>query len=386
MKNIHAFIGCLILLASLSWAQGSSLKGKDIPALSALLRESPSDTMRAAIFVRFSYLMARNAPDSAVYYAQKGFDLAEKIQAHSLAANAKLCLGIVERRRGNNSAALLLNEEAYIWGKKARDLSLQAIAQGNIGNIYCDKGDFMNALKGYQESSLIFEALKDTANAAAGYINIAALMADNLKDFDGAIGVLQKNIALMEQTHDFNPSMLLALTYLNLGELNHRKGENETGIGWMLKSLQMYRAIGDKAGMADLYPTLVRAYIGKKEYERALHYADLGIQTATELDYRDGIIENSLCKSEVLRLWKEPEKALEILQYAEKIANEGDHTVYLTEIYQEYALVYKDLHQRKLAKSFAQKAASSRAEMDAVNEALRQGIQGGGTQPSGQAN
>lgn len=374
-KPFIALMYAICIALPAVWAQKPLREMKSPEEVKQLIQTTPSDTLRAMACSRLAYMLMRNAPDSSDVYAQKAIGLAQKFGLHEIQGNANLYMGIVASRRGDAERALALNLEAYAYGQKSNVLALQAMAQGNIANIYYDKGDFQSALKGYRESAEIFETLKDTADAATGYINIASLQVDNLGEYDPAIETLRKSLALLENTQNYNPSLLLALTYLNFGLVYQKKQEPELSLGWLLKSLQMYRAIGDKSGTVDVYPALIEAYITKKEYDRALTYAEMAIKTAQEVEYEDGVFENTLAKASALRLKKDFPAALQTLQAIESDVEKSDKKVYMKSMYDEFGLVYKGLHKRKFAKQYSQKAAAAQAAIDAANAALKQEAQ-----------
>lgn len=365
--TIYIITYCVSSLLSvpLLWAQPFA-NVKDPVELQRLASTTTNDSIRATAWARLSFLYIRNKPDSAIYYARHAISVATPLKMYDAAGSAHLYLGVVHRRTGNMDSALWYNLRAYELGQQANDLRLQSMAQGNIGLIYKAKNEFERAIEALLASERISEILKDTANAATTNINIAATYADQLNNLDSAEAILRRNLVLLENNAHFNPSLPLAISYLALGMGSKRHNEFSVSIGWLLKSLQMFRALGDKAGSTEVYHTLIEAYIDKGSLDQAMKYCETAIATATELQYQEGIFDNMLYKAQILRLDKQAAAALSTLDAIAQSIEDSQQSRFQLRLYREYARVHKSLHHRKIAKYYEQKYIALKAESDAA--------------------
>jgi len=363
LQNIFAPLFCIRLLSGVLLGQPvesniPSIESSDLRDLQQVARAGSSDSLRALAHHRMALLLMRESPDSAFFYAKQACQGAERINDPVLIGNVKLTLATLAERKGDVKYALQLSREAYLWGEKGKSLPLMALAQRNMGGLYLNMDSPFDAILSCKKSALLFEQQGDTANAAAEYVHVAGMYADELKDSNDGVPFLHHNCALMEGAPNHDPSLMLATTYLHLGTICQRQDSYTVAIGWLLKSLQMFRILGNKANAIRVYPPLVAAYIGQKEYDRAITYAESAIQVGRELADEKAILAHILQKAEAHCLKGEPQKALADLEEAEPLAASSPDKKYLMRVYGAYAATYQLLHKPVRAKEYESKAAA----------------------------
>ncbi|CAG5082323.1 tetratricopeptide repeat protein [Parvicella tangerina] len=290
--------------------------------------EDPSrhDTIRLNAMETISwdgYLFSQ--PDSAFYFAQLQYELAEKIGRKKSMAIALNTQGISFAIRGDYSQALPYLYESLSIRKELNDQEGIAISYNNIGNIYKYQGDYANAIEHYHNSLKIKEKRGDKKGMASSYTNIGIIYYFQ-KDFDKALSYHQKcyeiekeignengeamalhNIGLVyadQKEYDkalkFYEECLvlkkklddkkgLANTYNNMGLVYFNLGDEEQAMTYYEKSIELKEALGMKSEMATTLNNLGNIYLKKKDFEQAAFYCDQALDFAQEVGADRGI-------------------------------------------------------------------------------------------------
>lgn len=191
--------------------------------------------------------------------------------------------------------------------------------------IYAQKGDYINAVSGYEKSKLLFKQLNDKlgiakVNNSIGFIEIKRgnyskglqyslsaikeLEKQNLKkDLSLAYSNLAKvyqninvvdraitfNLKAVEVQTQLNDNIALTQSYQQLAELYSSKNENRKAIEYYQKILNGKNTNTDSL-QGIIYPKLGAEYLKFNDYEKATQYLIQGLNINRKSNNQDGIL------------------------------------------------------------------------------------------------
>ncbi|MEY2916418.1 MAG: hypothetical protein RIS73_132, partial [Bacteroidota bacterium] len=166
-------------------------------------------------------------------------------------------------------------EKAIEYGNKAIELGKKtnfdkAIAQAynDLGIIYYDKQDFINAIAAYKKAFEIRSRLNDQKGIAALYNKIGIVYQKEAK-FDSALLYAQKALDIYEQLKD---KIGISYSLNNIGIVNQNVGNLDEALKYQQQSILIKEEIHDKLGLAGSYVNAGNIYLLKKDMDRAKEY------------------------------------------------------------------------------------------------------------------
>ena len=258
-------------------------------------------------------------PDSAFYFAQMQYELAEKRGLKKQMARALNTQGISFTIRGDFPEALnyyqmtlkifeeighkkgtasSLNNIGIIYAQQAdypksldhyqRSLNIyeeigdkKGIANAliNIGNIYQNQGDNPKALDYYQRTLKINEEIGDK-NGIAGSLNNIGMIYQNQGDYPKALGHFQRSLKIQEEIGDINR---IAGSFGNIGMIYQNQGDYPKALDQYQKSLNIYEEIGDKNGIAISLYSIGSLYQKQGDYQKSINQCSKSLILALEI-------------------------------------------------------------------------------------------------------
>lgn len=146
--------------------------------------------------------------------------------------------------------------------------------------IYAKKGDYINAINGYEKSKKLFSSLKDTLGVAKvnNSIGLIELERGNyekgLKYSLSAIKVLESRRLRDE----------LNLAYTNLAKAYYNIEANEEAIEFYLKALQVQEELNDTKGIYESSSKLAELYSNKKEHRKAIDFYEKVLESSESVN------------------------------------------------------------------------------------------------------
>ena len=238
MKNVLFSIFILIYLPALSEINRDSL-------FNVWSNEKLTDSARLKAIHNLAwngYLFSK--PDSAFYFAQLQFQLADKT------------------------------------GKKDH----KAIALNTMGASYHVRGDYKKALEYYQ---LTFEAdsLNDDPRGMAGSLNNMGIIHSALGNPEKALSYYERSVALLKEAEDIKT---LGATLHNMGMLSHNKGDFDKALEFYAQSIEAKKQVNDKKGVASTFNNIGNTYSTRGDYINALRYFRNALSLYNEMNDLQG--------------------------------------------------------------------------------------------------
>lgn len=134
--------------------------------------------------------------------------------------------------------------------------------------IYAKKGDYINAISGYEKSKALFTTLKDTLaiakiNSSIGLIEIErGNYSKGVKYSLSAINQLEKRRLRAE----------LNIAYSNLAKAYYKINAQDKALDFYTKALQVQEDLNDTKGIYESTSKLAELYSNKKEHRKAIDF------------------------------------------------------------------------------------------------------------------
>jgi tetratricopeptide (TPR) repeat protein len=319
MKNL-VLKYILLFCISFSYSQNS------IDSLNVALKNSKNDIDKTQILNAIADQYKSSNPTLMVDFATKALQLSQKIDYKIEEGNAELNLGNAQIILGNYAEALkhfataqsifenepLTNADDNLKIKKGL-----AKAYGSIGIVFAEQSNYSKGLQLHLKAVKIYEAINDIKKCGQVYNNIGVAYQSTGLDFK-ALDYFLKAQKSQEKTNDINIGITLtniancylkqknfskALEYYTKAKTSIDKNPNTRALGewynnmglyfkennnptkaienWNL-SIQTFKNIDDKFGVANTYIFLGQLYLSQKNTVLALANANLALQLAKE--------------------------------------------------------------------------------------------------------
>lgn len=146
--------------------------------------------------------------------------------------------------------------------------------------IYAHKGDYINAISGYNKSKKIFSRLNDTLSVAKINNSIGLI---EIKRGNYAKG-LQYSLSAINELEKRNLNNDLSLAYSNLAKAYYSINLNDKALEFYLKALEKQELLNDTKGISESYLKLAELYSNRKEYRKSIDYYHKALDNSTSTD------------------------------------------------------------------------------------------------------
>ncbi|NNV54810.1 tetratricopeptide repeat-containing sensor histidine kinase [Limnovirga soli] len=361
-----------------------------IDSLTKVLQSTKVDTTRINTLNWLAYQLRNNDPDSAVYFANKAFELATKTNYKIGVATSFLWKGVATMKLGaydealKNSLDALKIYDDLISTNSGRGntpaaseaLNLKSKAYNNIGLIYRQQGNYEEALKNNFASLKIRTEIDDKAGIATSYSNIGLIYYDQgnstlslkydlaslkirkeignkkgIADCYNNIGLvyedqgnypeaLKSYLAALKIDEELGDKASCAILYGNIGIIHGNLRNYPEALNYHFKALKIQEKIGDKASIARSYNNIAVIYIYQKNYTEALKSQLTCLKITQEIGDKGGIAEAYFNIGVIYGDKENYEEALKNYVNALKLQKELGNKAGMTEAYIEIGNVY----------------------------------------------
>lgn len=238
-------------------------------------------------------------PDSAYMYAGKAHNFAYILNYKPGMAHSRRSLGFLLLYQGKIDESVEQFREAIILYRDLKSPADEAICYQGLGDVAVTLSRFKDAEPYYQRALSIADSLKDNILKGKFLIPLATCYqakGDPYKARETFLAALK----LLEGTDN---DRTLATLYTNLGSTYINTPDNEAeykrGIGFLLKSIQIRRLIGDKLGLAHSSNILAFLYASRKDYTKAFEHMNESMAAWTEVDNKEKIAYTHYCLADL---------------------------------------------------------------------------------------
>jgi tetratricopeptide (TPR) repeat protein len=191
------------------------------------------------------------------------------VKANNLAGEAKIYNNMGNLFRDHDySRSLDYFNKSLAIAQKLKDTRLIATLGLNIGNVHTRKNSFQQALKFYDQSAAVFEALHDSVNLIQCVLN-KGFVYYQLKQYDKSLSILSKvhDSAKSMDLNETVASVDITLTYLYMTKKRYDDAEKAVKEGMTYTQL-----LKDPKLDYDYKHLSYELEFSRKNYERALFY------------------------------------------------------------------------------------------------------------------
>ncbi len=150
--------------------------------------------------------------------------------------------------------------------------------------IYAQKGDYINAINGYEKSKNLFNSLNDTLHVAK-VNNSIGLIELNRGNFEAGLRYSLRALDVLKNTHHKDE---LNLAYSNLAHACYNIKAYDQAIDFYEKALLVQEALNDSKGIYESSSKLAELYSNKKEHRKAIDFYQK-VLASTESSENDSI-------------------------------------------------------------------------------------------------
>jgi serine phosphatase RsbU (regulator of sigma subunit)/Tfp pilus assembly protein PilF len=223
---------------------------------------------QAMINVAIMYRSGTSNYDLALYYDRMALKLMREIGNKKGEAIALGNIGLTFSEKGDYKQALEFLRQGLKMQELIGDKRGVAIANINIANIYHTQGNYTEAMSAHLISLKMNEELGNKNGIGSCYNNIGTLLYSQQK-IDESLGYYLKAVKIWEGTHNFQG---LGQAYGNIGNIYRDKKQFKEALTYMLKEFKISEQQGDKQGIAVAYNNIAAVYADENKPDIALTY------------------------------------------------------------------------------------------------------------------
>jgi len=247
---------------------------------------SQTDTNRLKAIQKIAwdgYLFTQ--PDSAFYFAQIQYDLAEQKNEKTHMASALNIQGVSFHIQGDYTKAINYYTKSLKINEELGNKKGYAATINNVGNIYKNQGDYAKAISCFNKSLKIDEEL-DNKKGYAATINNIGIIYYNQGDYEKSIEYYSKSLKIKEKLDD---KLGMAVSLSNIGNNYSIQGDNVKAMEYYIKSLNIEEEIGDNVGMASSLTNIGVIYFDQGDFAKAMSYYTKGLKIREKVGNKLGV-------------------------------------------------------------------------------------------------
>ena len=290
VRNILV-IWLIIFYNNCNFAQTTSDQNK-IDSVLNLIDEKKQDTNTVNQFHILSWEYHYTNDKKALKYAEKGFDLAKKLNWKKGIRKMLHNLAQIHYVRDEYQESVTCNKEAIKIAKELDMTNALGDSYNNLGLNYDALSKFSEALKSYFSALKYYRITKNTAGETKTLGNIGNIYI-SLSDFEKAAEYHYKSMNLAIKRND---SSSIINAYVNLGLVDHRLGKNDSAIVKYLKALELSKKTKYMRGYYSICNNLGAAYKEIGDLKKAEEYILIPYEyyKANHLDYQLALAAGNL--------------------------------------------------------------------------------------------
>lgn len=289
MRYSLTAIFILILCRSLLFAQADSLK--------LVYDREENDSVRSRICFELADHYLNIDTKIAVLWGDKGVSHARKFKDPRYTVKALVYSSYYYNRKGDYQEQVKLYLEALKIAEKNKFYDPQGTIAGNLGGAYLKLGDRKQALEWLEKAIDLKTKYSTRDKLASSLSNLGAYYFEE-RNFNKAIEYHQQALEISRENND-NESVAIDLGNLADCYIELRKFEEAKVL--LSEALELRKSFDDDYGVVKVLMDFAFFYEYKKDYPRAIAFADSSYHLAIKNGYNDFVYENLVILANLYR-------------------------------------------------------------------------------------
>src|SRR5688572_25820221 len=275
MKKILFF--CMLSLFSFT---KTICQNQTIDSLKEQLAIAKEDTTKVNLFLLLSdkYTDAQQR-DSAIWYAQKGLFLAQKIKYVSGELEALWQMSTAYWEAGSYPQALQLAIQNLQVAERTKDTMSIIWAAREVGRTYFEMNEYLKALEYAQKVKQLvhsgyFKQEKDVKKFSNSYLLLMSISYLGLNRFDSALYYAQRSHEIALALKQLGSIYILAL---NFGNIYSRKGDYDSAFYYYRTSIRYAPKDKTDEFVPETYLGMAKLFQQERQPDSAIYYSKLSL-------------------------------------------------------------------------------------------------------------
>ncbi|MEB2782330.1 tetratricopeptide repeat protein [Algoriphagus sp. C2-6-M1] len=259
-----------------------------IDSLRQKFAQSRLDEDLIYLYYELSDFYQNTNPDSAIIYAQKSIELAEKVKIYQ--DNASYMLGQAYRVNGDYPKALEFLFRALQLFEKHKNHKQIGECENQIGIVYSQLGYNPDAIIYQKRAIKSFESANDLDLAINSTLNLGRGYRRN-NQFDSASIYLEEAYNSLDL---FRNKSRHAFLFMEMGTLQFQLGNHSEAFNFLRESTHINELNNNHFYNSLAYNVLAVFFNELNQTDSCIFYAKKGFSEATEISYKYNILESSI--------------------------------------------------------------------------------------------
>ena len=255
-----------------------------IDSVKAGFKMIKTDSAKVNAYNELCFLYRYVNIDTAIFYGNEGYALANKIEYLRGQSRALDVLGLAYRESGDLTKALGLLYQAMQIASDHNFIGEKGLCLRRIGLIHADLSNLVLARNYHYQAIKDYQVVDDKKSIAIAYSNVARFF-DEERKYDSARYFIQKSATLMHYAPDLYPDF-----YFSLANLEHHTGNFKASMEASLNGKKWAVYYSDFRNLCNIYGHISRLYSDKGMVDSTLKNADLAIFYGKKINYRLGLL------------------------------------------------------------------------------------------------
>lgn len=277
------------------------------------------DTVRAQAFKDYiakGYLYRK--PDSARILAAELQNFATQVGDTVWIADAKFLKGIAFFVKGDFVQALKIYEECYKSWERVDDKVHLAKAANALAVVNTQLGDYQTAINYYHKALRMREQSGDSSGVSSILMNMGLLYKEQ-GEYHKAIEIFDKGLLIAENIND---SSKIATALQHLGIAYSLNDEYDLATKYFREALKIYQTDNDDKGLASILLNIGGHYAKIGKLDSAQIFTEQSLEIGRRLGSKVAILSSLANLGEIYQLNNQLPKAIKYTEEAHRIATQ----------------------------------------------------------------
>jgi signal transduction histidine kinase/tetratricopeptide (TPR) repeat protein len=258
-------------------------------SLRNLLSTTTEDTTRAILLGRIGRSYLYSKPDTALFLAQQGLNLARKI---SFLRGELFCLrvtGNVFTNTGNYPRALEVYLQTLKISEKTNDAPGIVVSMSSLADIYFYEGDLKRSIDYSNRSIAICRRLNDSSRMATTLQNLGDTY-EKINQLDSAMRYTKLGSQMAVSTGNISA---IGIGESNLANIFLKLGELDSAMGYYKSALSYFKEVNNLAAHCETYLGIAKIFLLQHKTDSSLYYGKRSFTIAKEKGFTEEIFPAS---------------------------------------------------------------------------------------------